>query len=98
MRIHSRNDTQRLELRFQRPANDDMGVAIARLKELIQRDRRVFQVDAIGVEALNDNGYVLAAQVWVNRRQATDVQFDLNRAAKEEFERRAAAAVERRAG
>jgi small conductance mechanosensitive channel len=98
LRIHGGNSTQRLDLKYQRPANDDVGAAIARLKKLIGRDRRIFRVDAIGVEALNDNGYVLAAQVWVNRGQSTEVRFDLNRAVKDEFERRAPVAVERRAG
>jgi small conductance mechanosensitive channel len=98
VRIHNRNSTQRLELKYQRPANDDIGAAIARLKELIQRDHRILRVDAVGVEALNDSGYVLAAQVWVNHDQSTEAQFELNRAVKEEFERRAPQAVERRAG
>ncbi len=98
VRIHNRNSTQRLELKYQRPANDDIGAAIARLKELIQRDHRVLRVDAVGVEALTENGYVLAAQVWTNHHQSTELQFELNRAVKEEFERRAPAPVERRAG
>ena len=94
--IHGRN--QKLELKYQRPANDDVGKIILRLKELFERDQRVVQVGAVGVEALNDSGYVLAAHVWVRREHSTETQFDLNRAAKEEFERRAPAAVERRAG
>lgn len=98
LRIHSRNDLQRLDLKYQRPADDDVGTTIARLKGLIERDRRVFRIDAVGVETLNDNGYVLAAQVWVNRDQSTEAQFDLNRAVKEEFERRAPPAVERPPG
>ena len=98
VRVPTRHDTTRIELAFQRPANDDIGAAIARLKELIQRDHRILRVDAVGVEALNDSGYVLAAQVWVNHDQSTEAQFELNRAVKEEFERRAPQAVERRAG
>jgi small conductance mechanosensitive channel len=98
LRIHASDGTRRLELRYPRPANDDIGAAIARLKELIQRDRRIFKVDSVGVEALNDSGYVLMAQVWADREQSTEVQFDLNRAVKEEFERRAPVPVERRAG
>ena len=35
---------------IQRPANDDIGAAIARLKELIERDKRVLRVADIGVE------------------------------------------------
>lgn len=98
VRIHNRIGTLRLELKYQRPANDDVGATIIRLKELILSDHRVLRVDAVGVETLNDDGYVLAAQVWVNRDQSTEAQFDLNRAVKEEFEHRAPAAVERRAG
>ena len=56
LRIHASDGTRRLELRYPRPANDDIGAAIARLKELIQRDRRIFKVDSVGVEALNDSG------------------------------------------
>ncbi|MPZ30348.1 MAG: mechanosensitive ion channel [Rhodospirillales bacterium] len=41
VRVPKRNDTTWIELRFQRPANDDIGAAIARLGELIQRDKRV---------------------------------------------------------
>jgi small conductance mechanosensitive channel len=96
VRIHGRDGTQRLELKYQRAAGDDVGAAVARLKELIRHDQRIFQVDAVGVEALNDNGYVLTAQVWVKLEQSTDVQFDLNRAVKEDSERRAPTAVERR--
>jgi len=98
VRIHNRNSTQRLELKYQRPANDDIGAAIARLKELIQRDHRVLRVDAVGVEALTDSGYVLAARVWVNHDQSTEALFELNRAVKEEFERHTPVPVERRAG
>jgi small-conductance mechanosensitive channel len=85
-------------LRFQRPANDDIGAAIARLEELIQRDKRVLRASDIGVESVGDGNYTLAAHLWVSRRDATAVRFDLNRTVKEEFERRPLAAVERRAG
>src|SRR5262245_24891183 len=50
VRVPTRNDTARLELRFQRPANDDIGAAMARLRELIQRDKRVLRVTDIGVD------------------------------------------------
>ncbi|HEX9325059.1 MAG TPA: hypothetical protein VF915_01005, partial [Reyranella sp.] len=103
VRVPTRNDTTRIELTFQRPANDDIGAAIARLKELIQRDSRVLRVSDIGVESVGDGHYTLAAHLWVSRRDATAVRFDLNRTVKEEFERRppanvTRAAVERRAG
>lgn len=103
MRVPTRNDTTRIELTFQRPANDDIGAAIARLKELTPRDKRVLRVSDIGVESVGDGNYTLAVHLWVSRRDATTMRFDLNRAVKEEFERRAPAnitraAVERRAG
>jgi small conductance mechanosensitive channel len=103
VRVPTRNDTARLELKFQRPANDDISAAIARLSELIQHDKRVLRVPDIGVESVGDGNYTLAAHVWASRRDATAVRFDLNRTVKEEFERRppanvTRAAVERRAG
>ena len=99
VRVPTRNDSARVELRFQRPANDDMGAAITRLRDLVQRDKRVLRVADVGVEAVGDDNYTLAAHVWVTRPQETAVRFDLNRMVKEEFDRRPApAAVERRAG
>ena len=98
VRVPTRNDTTRLELRFPRPGNEDVGAAIGRLRELIERDRRVLRLGDIGVEALGDGTYTVAAYVWVSRDDATAVRFDLNRTVKEEFDRRPLAAVERRTG
>jgi small conductance mechanosensitive channel len=99
VRVPTRNDTARLDLRFPRPANDDSSAAIARLKELIERDKRVLRVSDVGIEAVGEGNYTLAAQVWVPRTDATTVRFDLNRTVKEELDRRAGpAAVERRTG
>jgi small conductance mechanosensitive channel len=102
VRVPTRNDTARIELHFQRPASEEVGAAIARLKELIEQDKRVVRVADIGVESLGDGNYVLAAHVWVNRAEQMAVRFDLNRRMKEELDRRSAkpgpAAVERRAG
>jgi small conductance mechanosensitive channel len=102
VRVPTRNDTARLELRFQRPAKDDVGTAIARLRELIERDRRVLRIADVGVEAVANDNYTLAAHVWVSRTDATAVRFDLNRTMKEAFEPRPqdlrGSAVERRTG
>jgi small conductance mechanosensitive channel len=103
VRVPTRHGTARLELHFQRPANDDIGAAIGRLRELIERDKRVLRIADIGVETLANDNYTLAAHVWVSRTDATAVRFDLNRTVKEEFERRPLAsmqraAVERRTG
>jgi len=97
VRVPTRNDTTRLDLQFPRPANDDVGAAIARLKTILQDDKRILYTSAIGVDALGNATYTLAARVWVHRQEATTVRFDLNRAVKEEFERQPAA-VERSAG
>jgi small conductance mechanosensitive channel len=97
VRIHSRNSRRLLNLHFQRPANDDIGTAINRVRELAQRDRRISEVAAIGVENVNVDGYVLTAQVWVDRRELGNVQFDLNRAVLEALEWRELVIVERHA-
>ena len=102
VRVPSHNDTARIDLAYPRPANDDIGSAIGRLKDLIERDKRVLRVDDIGVESIGDGNYTLAAHVWVKRPDEKAVKYHLNRTVKEEFERRAPkaapAAVERRAG
>ena len=87
VRVPSQGDTARIDLHYPRPANDDAGAAIGRLKELIQRDKRVLGVPAIGVESIGDGTYTLAARVLVRRSEEVAVRFDLNRTVKEEFER-----------
>src|SRR6185369_15243245 len=98
VRVPTRNDTTRLELHYPRPANDNVGTSIDRLQSLLQRDKRVVKVGSIGVESVGDNGYMLAAQIWVKPSDALAVKFDLNRTVKEEFDapprRSAPAAVE----
>jgi small conductance mechanosensitive channel len=106
VRVPSRNDTARVDLHYQRPASEDIGTAIARLKELIGRDQRIRRVADVGVETIGDANYTLTAHVWVERANQTAALFDLNRTIKEEFDKRAfqsgaksgPAAVERRAG
>jgi small conductance mechanosensitive channel len=98
VRVPTRHGTARLELHFQRPSNDDIGTAIGRLRELIERDKRVLRIADIGVETLANDNYTLAAHLWVSRQDVTAVLFDLNRTVKDEFERHPLAAVERRAG
>ena len=99
VRVPTANETVRLDMQFQRPANDDVGAAISRLRSLLERDKRVKKVADVGMEAVGDGNYTLAAHVWVAQEEATAVRFDLNRAVKEEFDRLSApAAVERRAG
>jgi small conductance mechanosensitive channel len=97
VKVPSRNDTERVELKFTRPLKDDLDTAIARVQELVKKDRRIKRVAQIGVDSVNENSYVLVARVWVQRHEAPQVHFDLNRAVKEEFERRAPVREEARA-
>src|SRR5215471_1995959 len=71
VRVPTRNDTARIDLRFQRPASDEIGAAIARLKELIEQDKRVVRVTDVGVDSVGDGNYVLMSHVWVKRGDET---------------------------
>src|SRR5262245_15273385 len=70
VRVRSRNDLERIELKFTRPLSDDLETAIGRLRELAANDRRVRDVMQIGVEAINETNYVLVARLRVNQREA----------------------------
>jgi small conductance mechanosensitive channel len=97
VKIPSRNDTERVEIKFTRPHTDDVGTAIDRLCALVQRDRRIREVAQIGIDTVNEGNYVLVARVWVPRRDALQIRFDLNRAVKEDFQRRPPTREEARA-
>ena len=88
VKIPSRNDTERVEVRFTRPIKEDVDTAVDRLCELVRHDERITRVAEIGVDTVNEGNFVLVARVWVPRRDAMQVRFDLNRAVKEEFQRR----------
>jgi small conductance mechanosensitive channel len=97
VKVPSRNDTERVEVKFTRPLSDDLETAVARVQELVKKDQRIQRVAQIGVDAVNEANYVLVARVWVPRPEAPQVQFDLNRAVKDEFQRRAPRREEARA-
>lgn len=98
VKVPSRNETERVELKFARPASDDLETAISRIQALVDQDKRIEKVAQIGVDSVSDSGsYVMVIRVWVPRPQATQVRFDLNRAVKEEFQRRAPQREEARA-
>src|SRR5882724_600425 len=44
VRVPSRNDTERVELNFTRPLDDDIDTAIARVQEIVSHDRRVTEM------------------------------------------------------
>lgn len=87
VKVPSRNDTERVEIRFTRPLSDDIGMATGQLNALVKHDRRVSEVAQIGIDSVGESNYVLVARLWVPRRDAMQVKFDLNRAVKEEFQR-----------
>jgi small conductance mechanosensitive channel len=91
VRVPSRNDTERVELKFTRPLTDDIGSTIEHLQEVVGRDRRITRSPQIGVDSVSDSSFVVVLRAWVERSVALQVRFDLNRAVKEEFQRRAAA-------
>ncbi len=97
VKVPSRNDTERVELKFTRPLSDDIETAVTRVQELVAQDRRIARVAQIGVDTVNDASYVLVARIWVPREYAMQARFDLNRAVKEEFQRRAPQREEARA-
>lgn len=86
VKVPSRNDTERVELRFTRPLEEDIGRAIDRVTAIIDRDKRITRVAQIGIDTVNAGDFVLVARVWVPRREAPQVRFDLNRAIKEDFQ------------
>jgi small conductance mechanosensitive channel len=88
VKVMSRNDTERVQLKFTRPLTDDIGMAIARLQEIVGQDKRVTKMTQVGVEAVNEGTYVLVARLWVPHQDALQVQFDLNRTIQEDFQRR----------
>jgi small conductance mechanosensitive channel len=87
VKVPSRNDTERVELKITRPLSEDIGTAIERTEEIIKGDKRVVRLAQIGVDTVSDANFGLVIRLWAKRQEAQQVRFDLNRAIKEEFER-----------
>jgi small conductance mechanosensitive channel len=88
VKVPSRNDTERVELKFTRPLTDDIGMAIGRVQEIVADDKRISRVAQIGIDTVNAGDFVLIARIWVSRTDAMQVRFDLNRTIKEDFQNR----------
>jgi small conductance mechanosensitive channel len=97
VKVPSRNETERVELKFTRPLSDDISTAIAQVREIISHDKRVTKMAQIGVDTVTDANYVLVARLWVPRRDAMQIHFDVNRSVIEDFQRRAPKREELRA-
>ncbi len=59
---------------------------------------RVLRVADIGVDSVGDGNYILAAHLWVSRRDATAMRLRPQPDRQGRVERRPLAAVESRAG
>src|ERR1700730_10708728 len=88
VRVPSRNNTERVEIKFARPIEEDAGIAIDRIKALVERDKRISRMAQIGIETVNAADFILVVRLWVARHEALQVRFDLNRAIKEDFQHR----------
>jgi small conductance mechanosensitive channel len=88
VKVYTRNEQRRLDLRLQMPRDENVAASLTAVRDLIQKDRRVRGTPTVGVEALNDGGFVVLAQLWVDSGDYQAVQFDLNRILREELQRR----------
>ena len=79
VRVHTRDNLRRLDLRVQMPRDENVGAALTAVRDLIKSDKRVQGEPVVGIEALNDNGFIVLAQPWVRGEDFQAVQFDLNR-------------------
>jgi small conductance mechanosensitive channel len=86
VKVPSRNDTERVELRFTRPLGDDVALSVDRIRHIVEQDKRITRVAQIGIDAVNTGDFVIVVRVWVKRHDAMQVRFDLNRAIKEDFQ------------
>jgi small conductance mechanosensitive channel len=89
MRNFTRNATRRLELKFLLSYVDDATLALKLVHEIVARDERVLEdpPPQIGLQSFADIGITVAALVWVAHTNFQAVQFDLNRAVKEAFDK-----------
>ncbi len=87
VKVLSRNDLERLELKFPRPLSEDLNESLSRLKEVVGREKRARNSAEVGVLSIGDANYTLVARLLVPQHEAMQVAFDLNRAAQESFQR-----------
>lgn len=90
MKNFTRNPTRRLELKFLLSYVEDATGALRLVHEIVVRDERVLEEPPpqLGLQTFADVGITILAQVWVLQANFQAVQFDLNRAVKEAFDKR----------
>jgi small conductance mechanosensitive channel len=88
VRVLTRDNLRRLDLRVQMQRDENIANALTFVRDLVKSDRRVQGEPVVGVEALNDAGFVVLAQPWVRVEDFQTVQFDLNRRLREALQER----------
>ncbi len=90
MKNFSRNATRRVELKFLLSYVDDATLALKIVHELVARDERVLESPPpqIGLASFADVGITIVARVWTAPANVQAVQFDMNRAVKEAFDKK----------
>ena len=90
MKNFTRNATRRVELKFLLSYVDDATSALKIVHESVARDERVLEnpPPQIGLASFADAGITIVAQVWVAPAHMQAVQFDLNRAVKDAFDKK----------
>ena len=85
---YSVNDTRRLDMRVRIPYEGDLGAAQRIVRHYIESDTRILTAPApvVAVEALEDSGAKLVAQMWVPSSAYANVQFDFNSKVKAALE------------
>ena len=89
MKNFTQNKTRRVELKVLLSYVDDVNLALKIVHELIARDDRVLEdpPPQIGVQSFADVGITIVAQLWTRLGENQAVQFDLNRAVKDAFDK-----------
>ncbi|MCC6913199.1 MAG: mechanosensitive ion channel [Rhodospirillaceae bacterium] len=90
MKNFTRNATRRAELKFLLSYVDDAALALKIVHEIVARDERVLEnpPPQIGLASFADTGITIVAQIWAAPAHLQAVQFDLNRAVKDAFDKK----------
>lgn len=90
MKNFTRNATRRVELKFLLSYVDDATLALKIVHEIVARDERVLEnpPPQIGLASFADTGITVVAQIWTAPANVQAVQFDINRAVKDAFDKK----------
>jgi small conductance mechanosensitive channel len=85
---HNRRGTRRFEITMGIGYRDDIGAAMAEIRQLFEADERVLRDPSPGVwtSGLGDSSVSLVIRAWARTADAWSVQTDLLRAIKERFD------------